>query len=119
MVAAVRASFKPEFVNRLDETVIFEPLSADDLAGIVDLMVEDLAARLRDRRISLVVSEPARGWLTRIGYDPAYGARPLRRVIQREIGDQLARMLLAGEVVEGDTVHVNMNSALDRLEILR
>lgn len=119
VMAAVRASFKPEFVNRLDETVIFEPLSADDLAGIVDLMVEDLAARLRDRRISLVVSEPARGWLTRIGYDPAYGARPLRRVIQREIGDQLARMLLAGEVVEGDTVHVNMNSALGRLEILR
>ena len=75
------------FINRLDETVIFDPLSPEDLSGIVDLLVESMADRLKDRRISLNVTEGARGWLTRRGYDPAYGARPLRRLIQREIGE--------------------------------
>ena len=94
---------------------MFDPLSADDLSGIVDLMVADLARRLEDRRIGLLVSEPARGWLTRIGYDPAYGARPLRRVIQKEIGDRLAKMLLAGEIADGRTVRVDVSDELDSL----
>ncbi|WP_115726631.1 ATP-dependent chaperone ClpB [Actinomyces culturomici] len=115
VMEAVRRAFKPEFLNRLDETVMFEPLSSDDLAGIVDLMVADMAKRLKDRRISLDVTEPARGWLTRVGYDPAYGARPLRRVIQKEIGDRLAKMLLAGEVEDGRTVRVDISENLDGL----
>ncbi|MBB6335565.1 ATP-dependent chaperone ClpB [Schaalia hyovaginalis] len=115
VMEVVRRSFKPEFLNRLDETVMFEPLGADELAGIVDLMVAEFGRRLADRRITLEVSEPARGWLTRVGYDPAYGARPLRRVIQKEIGDRLAKMLLAGEVAEGARVKVDIDEALDGL----
>jgi len=114
---AVRASFKPEFINRLDETVIFDPLSPEDLSGIVDLLVESMADRLKDRRISLNVTEGARGWLTRRGYDPAYGARPLRRLIQREIGDRLAKLLLSGEVEDGDTVTVDVTDDLEGLRV--
>ena len=114
---AVRASFKPEFINRLDETVIFDPLSPEDLSGIVDLLVESMADRLKERRISLNVTEGARGWLTRRGYDPAYGARPLRRLIQREIGDRLAKLLLSGEVEDGDTVTVDVTDDLEGLRV--
>ena len=114
---AVRASFKPEFLNRLDETVIFDPLSPDDLSGIVDLLVESMAERLKDRRISLSVSEGARGWLTRRGYDPAYGARPLRRLIQREIGDRLAKLLLSGELTDGEQVLIDVSDDLEELKI--
>ncbi|MBF0963078.1 MAG: ATP-dependent chaperone ClpB [Actinomyces sp.] len=114
---AVRASFKPEFINRLDETVIFDPLSPEDLSGIVDLLVESMADRLKDRRISLNVTEGARGWLTGRGYDPAYGARPLRRLIQREIGDRLAKLLLSGEVEDGDTVTVDVTDDLEGLRV--
>lgn len=114
---AVRASFKPEFLNRLDETVIFDPLSPDDLSGIVDLLVASMAERLKDRRISLSVSEGARGWLTRRGYDPAYGARPLRRLIQREIGDRLAKLLLSGELTDGEQVLIDVSDDLEELKI--
>ena len=114
---AVRASFKPEFLNRLDETVIFDPLSPDDLSGIVDLLVDSMAERLKDRRISLSVSEGARGWLTRRGYDPAYGARPLRRLIQREIGDRLAKLLLSGELTDGEQVLIDVSDDLEELKI--
>ena len=114
---AVRASFKPEFINRLDETVIFDPLSPEDLSGIVDLLVESMADRLKERRISLNVTEGARGWLTRRGYDPAYGARPLRRLIQREIGDRLAKLLLSGEVEDGDIVTVDVTDDLEGLRV--
>ena len=117
VMETVRHAFKPEFLNRLDETVMFDPLSADDLAGIVDLMVGQLAKRLEGRRITLDVSEPARGLLTRIGYDPAYGARPLRRLIQKEIGDKLAKMLLAGEVGDGSTVRVDVSEDLETLSM--
>lgn len=113
----VRASFKPEFLNRLDETVIFDPLSPDDLSGIVDLLVDSMAERLKDRRISLSVSEGARGWLTRRGYDPAYGARPLRRLIQREIGDRLAKLLLSGELTDGEQVLIDVSDDLEELKI--
>ena len=107
VMTAVRAAFKPEFLNRLDDVIIFDPLSLDEIGKIVDLQVEQLAERLRERRITLDVTDAAREYLAMDGYDPAYGARPLRRLIQREIGDQLARMLLAGEAKDGDTVVVD------------
>ena len=107
VLAAVRASFKPEFLNRLDEIVIFDALSKDDLAHIVDLQLGLLEKRLAARRIGIEVTDAAREWLADTGYDPAYGARPLRRLIQTAIGDPLARLLLAGEVVDGATVRVD------------
>ncbi|MGO1941544.1 MAG: ATP-dependent chaperone ClpB [Yaniella sp.] len=105
--AAVRAAFKPEFLNRLDDMIHFDPLTIRDLVSIVDLQIEQLADRLRQRRLSLEVTPAAAEWLARIGYDPAYGARPLRRLVQREIGDKLAKNILAGDVVDGDTVTVD------------
>ena len=108
VMAAVRQAFKPEFLNRLDEVVVFDALTRDELARIVDLQVRSLATRLHDRRISLDVTEAATGWLAEQGFDPAYGARPLRRLVQREIGDRLATALLAGEVRDGDTVTVDL-----------
>ncbi|HWJ86232.1 MAG TPA: AAA family ATPase, partial [Cellulomonas sp.] len=107
VMGAVRTAFKPEFLNRLDDVVLFDPLSLDELSHIVELQVAALAARLRDRRLTLEVSEPAREWLALEGYDPAYGARPLRRLVQREIGDRLAKALLAGQVRDGQTVVVD------------
>jgi len=107
VMSAVRASFKPEFLNRLDDVVMFDPLNLDELGRIVDLQVGALAARLADRRLTLDVTDAAREWLALEGFDPAYGARPLRRLVQREIGDRLARMLLAGEVSDGDRVVVD------------
>ena len=115
VMEAVRAAFRPEFLNRLDEIVTFDALSNEDIGQIVDLMVATMARRLASRRISLTVSEPAKGWITRVGYDPAYGARPLRRLIQREVGDRLATLLLAGGVVDGDTATVDVNDDLDGL----
>lgn len=108
--AAVRAAFKPEFLNRLDDMIHFEPLTIRDLVSIVDLQIEQLADRLRQRRLSLEVTPAAAEWLARIGYDPAYGARPLRRLVQREIGDKLAKNILAGDVVDGDTVTVDADA---------
>lgn len=107
VMAAVRAHFKPELLNRLDDVVIFDPLSVDELGRIVDLQVRALADRLTERRLGLEVTDAAREWLALQGFDPAYGARPLRRLIQREIGDRLARLVLAGEVADGDTVTVD------------
>ncbi len=115
VMAAVRATFKPEFLNRLDEVVIFDPLSTDELASIVDLQVAGLAKRLEDRRISLEVTPAAREWLAVTGYDPAYGARPLRRLVQREIGDRLARSLLAGLIRDGGAVVVDRDDDEDTL----
>ncbi|WP_419704667.1 ATP-dependent chaperone ClpB [Promicromonospora sp. NFX87] len=107
VMTAVRASFKPEFLNRLDDVVIFDALTLAELGSIVELQVGAFAKRLEDRRITLDVTEAAREWLALEGFDPAYGARPLRRLVQREIGDRLARLLLAGEVSDGDTVVVD------------
>jgi len=115
---AVRAAFKPEFLNRLDDIVLFDPLSLEEIGRIVDLQVAALAARLRDRRLVLDVEPAAREWLAIEGFDPAYGARPLRRLVQREIGDRLARLLLAGEVRDGDTVRVT-RAADGGLELTR
>lgn len=113
---AVQANFKPEFLNRLDELVIFNPLTRDELGGIVDIQVRQVAQRLTDRRITLDVSDSAREWLANMGYDPAFGARPLRRLVQTEVGDQLARMLLAGKVHDGDTVLVDQTGG-EHLEL--
>ncbi|WP_153398120.1 ATP-dependent chaperone ClpB [Ornithinicoccus halotolerans] len=107
VMATVRTAFKPEFLNRLDEIVLFDALSLAELRPIVGLQVRLLADRLADRRISLEVTDQATSWLAERGYDPAYGARPLRRLVQTEIGDRLARALLAGEVRDGQTVVVD------------
>ena len=111
VMAAVRASFKPEFLNRLDEIVTFDALSKDDLTHIVDLQLALLEKRLAVRRIGIRVSEPAQTWLADVGYDPAYGARPLRRLIQSAIGDPLARMLIGGEVTDGGAVTVDVDES--------
>jgi ATP-dependent Clp protease ATP-binding subunit ClpB len=117
VMATVNASFKPEFLNRLDEVVLFDPLSVDELARIVELQVAELAKRLHDRRLSLEVTEGARAWLAMSGFDPAYGARPLRRLVQREIGDRLAKAILAGEISDGDTVLVDTAADLGELTV--
>ena len=115
VMSVVSAAFRPEFLNRLDETVMFDALTRENLGEIVDLLVASLESRLRERRIGLTVTEPARGWLARVGYDPAFGARPLRRLIQREIGDRLAVLLLGGDVQDGQNVTVDINDSLDGL----
>ena len=123
---AVKAAFKPEFINRLDDVLIFEPLSEEQLEDIVSIQVRGLAERLAARRLELEVSEEAKKWLAEHGYDPAYGARPLRRLIQKAIGDKLAKLLLAGEIRDGDKVRVDYtpgtgeaegDASLDELDI--
>ena len=113
---AVHMNFKPEFLNRLDDIVMFHPLTREELGGIVDIQVAGVSQRLTDRRITLDVTDLAREWLANTGYDPAYGARPLRRLVQTEVGDQLARMLLAGKVHDGDTVLVDQTGG-EHLEL--
>ena len=107
MLAVVRQSFKPEFLNRLDEIVIFDALTREELARIVDLQLALLEKRLAVRRIEIEVTDAARAWLADVGYDPAYGARPLRRLIQTAIGDPLAKLLISGDVVDGGQVVVD------------
>ena len=109
VMAQVRASFKPEFLNRLDDTLVFDPLTKEELARIVDIQLAKMQDRLASHRLSLSVTDEARTWLADEGYDPAYGARPLRRLVQREIGDELARMILAGEVLDGQEVVVDVS----------
>lgn len=108
VMALVRTAFRPEFLNRLDDIVMFQALSQDDLAQIVELSVDALQRRLRDRRLTLAVTPDARAWLAERGYDPIFGARPLRRLIQSEIQDRLAMALLSGGVRDGDLVRVDV-----------
>ena len=112
---AVRHAFKPEFINRLDDVVIFDSLSEEQLEHIVDIQLEQLQKRLAARRLTLEVNGAARMWLAVRGYDPLYGARPLRRLVQQSIGDQLAKLLLAGKVQDGDTVNVGVSEDADQL----
>ncbi len=119
VMSVVRGAFKPEFLNRLDEIVQFDALTVDELTRIVDLQVESLQARLTDRRLTLEVSDAAKAWLAETGFDPAYGARPLRRLVQREIGDRLARGILAGEIADGDTVVVDRVEGENGLTVTR
>jgi ATP-dependent Clp protease ATP-binding subunit ClpB len=115
--AMVRQAFKPEFLNRLDDIVIFSALSKDELAQIVELYIDRLTRRLQDRRLDLAVTPDARSWLAERGYDPIYGARPLRRLMQHEIDDKLATALLSGEISDGDFVIVDLDSDNDTLSI--
>ena len=108
VMTAVRHAFKPEFLNRLDDVIVFHALGTEELGRIVEIQVERLAARLASRRLTLTVTPAAREWLALEGYDPVYGARPLRRLVQSAIGDSLARALLSGEVREGDEVIVDV-----------
>ena len=117
IMEAVKHHFKPEFINRLDDVVVFDPLTSEQLVGIVDIQFEGLAERLAARRLTLDVSDAAKAWLAERGYDPAYGARPLRRLIQQAIGDRLAKKLLAGEIRDGDAVHVDVAEGGEELEV--
>ncbi|GAB25125.1 chaperone ClpB [Gordonia polyisoprenivorans NBRC 16320 = JCM 10675] len=110
VMAAVRAAFKPEFINRLDDVVIFDALSPEELVSIVDIQLGQLQKRLAQRRLELQVTPKAKEWLAERGFDPLYGARPLRRLVQQAIGDQLARALLAGDIRDGDIVPVNVSA---------
>ena len=115
VMAAVRSAFKPEFINRLDDVLIFDGLNPEELVRIVDIQLDQLDKRLAQRRLQLEVSLPAKTWLAHRGFDPVYGARPLRRLVQHAIGDQLAKMLLAGDVHDGDVVPVNVSADGDAL----
>ncbi|GAB34564.1 ATP-dependent chaperone ClpB [Gordonia otitidis] len=115
VMAAVRSAFKPEFINRLDDVVIFEALSPEELVSIVDIQLGQLQKRLAQRRLELQVTPKAKEWLAERGFDPLYGARPLRRLVQQAIGDQLAKALLAGDVRDGDVVPVNVSADGDSL----
>jgi ATP-dependent Clp protease ATP-binding subunit ClpB len=118
VLAVVRDHFKPEFLNRLDDIVVFDALTTEDLTSIVDLQVAALARRLEGRRLALEVTDAAREWLALNGFDPLYGARPLRRLVQSAIGDALARKLLAGEIRDGQTVKVDALPDRSGLEIV-
>ena len=114
---AVRASFKPEFLNRLDDVIIFDALTTSELSRIVDIQVDRLGRRLSARRLTLTVTPAAKEWLALTGFDPVYGARPLRRLVQSAIGDKLARALLSGGITDGDEVIVDLDSASDGLTV--
>jgi len=103
---AVRAAFRPEFLNRLDEILLFRRLSRDDMKAIVAIQLERLQSLLSDRKIAIEVDASARAWLANAGYDPVYGARPLKRVIQRELQNPLAQQILEGRIPDGATVHI-------------
>ncbi|HEX5204092.1 ATP-dependent chaperone ClpB [Paractinoplanes rhizophilus] len=119
VLAVVRAHFKPEFLNRLDDIVVFHALTKDDLSAIVDIQVGRLRSRLAERRLRLEVTPAAIDWLGEHGYDPIYGARPLRRLVQSAIGDSLAKALLAGSIRDGDTVIVDVGTAKEGLTVSR
>ena len=117
VLKVVQATFKPEFLNRLDDVILFDSLTTEELSQIVDLQVARLGRRLADRRLNLRVSPGAREWLALTGFDPIYGARPLRRLIQSAIGDQLAKALLSGTISDGDDVLVDLDPASDTLTV--
>jgi ATP-dependent Clp protease ATP-binding subunit ClpB len=103
----VRASFRPEFLNRLDEIILFHRLGRGDMTGIVEIQLQRLQALLEERKIRLHITDGAKRWLADAGYDPVYGARPLKRVIQRSLQDPLARLILEGRIQDGDVVEVD------------
>ena len=119
VMGVVRGAFKPEFLNRLDEVVLFDALGTEELAKIVEISLRRLNARLADRRIGVEVTPAAKDWLALTGFDPVYGARPLRRLIQTTIEDQLAQQVLAGEVADGDTIVFDVDEAKDGLVVVQ
>jgi ATP-dependent Clp protease ATP-binding subunit ClpB len=108
VMTELRYRFRPEFLNRIDDIVIFKPLTLPEIERIVDLLLDDVRSRLADRRIEVVVTEPARETIARDGFDPVYGARPLRRYIQREVETRIGRALLAGQIHDGATITVDV-----------
>ena len=108
MEAALKRAFRPEFLNRIDETIVFHPLNQEHIVRIVDLMTRDVQKRLKERDITFELTQEAEVWLAREGFDPVYGASPLRRAIQRHLENPLARMVLAGEVDDGAHVVVDV-----------
>ena len=119
VLAAVRQQFRPEFLNRLDAMITFEPLGREQLTRIADMQIDALQSRLADRRVTLQLSDKARGWLVNQGFDPIYGARPLRRLVQTAIGDKLAKRILSGEVHDGDALEIDVESDGSGLTIRR
>ena len=119
VMGVVRGAFKPEFLNRLDEVVLFDALGTEELASIVEINLGRLNRRLADRRITVKATDAAKEWLALTGFDPVYGARPLRRLIQTTIEDQLARRVLSGEVLEGDTVTFDVDESADGLRLVQ
>jgi ATP-dependent Clp protease ATP-binding subunit ClpB len=112
----LRGHFRPEFLNRVDEIVLFKPLTLREIERIVDLQIADVERRLAERRLQLELTEDARELIAREGYDPVYGARPLRRFIQREVETRIARALLSGEITEGETIRVDVSAGELRVE---
>jgi ATP-dependent Clp protease ATP-binding subunit ClpC len=108
VMTEMRKTFRPEFLNRLDDIIVFHELAEEQLRNIVDLMVKDLQSRLAERKLGIKLTEKAKSWLVREGYDPVYGARPLRRVIERYVENPLSTKLLRGELKEGDTVKIDL-----------
>ncbi|MDQ1569067.1 MAG: ATP-dependent Clp protease ATP-binding subunit ClpB, partial [Actinomycetota bacterium] len=108
VMAELRSHFRPEFLNRVDDIVLFKPLTQDEIEQIVDLMFDELRNRLAERRITLEVTEPARRWIARQGYDPVYGARPLRRYIAKQVETQVGRAMIAGDVADGATIRIDV-----------
>ena len=109
VLADLRDHFRPEFLNRIDDTVLFKPLSLEEITEIVDLLLNSLNKRLKDRKISVVFTDAAKKWIGEKGYDPTYGARPLKRFLQKQVETQLARALVAGEVEEGSEIAFSIN----------
>ncbi|MEC9251171.1 MAG: ATP-dependent chaperone ClpB, partial [Pseudomonadota bacterium] len=112
VMAVVRGHFRPEFLNRIDETILFSKLKPEDMGAIVDIQLRGLARLLEDRRMTIELDAAARDWLAVKGFDPAYGARPLKRVIQKEVQDPLARLLLQGEIKDGDEIRVSAEAGV-------
>ncbi len=108
MLAEVRTKFRPEFINRLDEIIVFHRLQRNEMGRIVDIQIARLQKLLADRKITLSLDDAARTWLANSGYDPAYGARPLKRVIQKNVQDRLAELILAGDIRDGDSVRLGV-----------
>ena len=109
VLAELRANFRPEFLNRVDETVIFKPLSLEEIERIVDLLLVELNRTLEERRILITLDKPAKEWIAKKGFDPVYGARPLKRFMQRSIQTSLARAIIVGTVIEGSTVQYSLD----------
>jgi ATP-dependent Clp protease ATP-binding subunit ClpB len=107
VMAVVRNAFRPEFLNRLDEIILFHRLGRGDMTGIVEIQLRRLEALLEDRKIRLAITDQAKRWLAETGYDPVYGARPLKRTIQKSLQDPLARLILEGRIRDGDVVEVD------------
>jgi ATP-dependent Clp protease ATP-binding subunit ClpB len=109
-MAELRGHFRPEFLNRVDDIVLFKPLTLEEIEQIVDLQIDSVRRRLADRRLGLELTEPARKLIAREGYDPVYGARPLRRFIQREVETRVGRALLSGQITDGATIVLDVES---------